>query len=191
VRGIVSAFSRHLSARKVQFLLRADGHSNRQSAIINGGKRMPNRDPQTDNPGRGRRWANLLLGGGVVASIASFLYPAFRYIIPPEVTESTSRSVVAAKVGGLKPNSGIIFKFGSKPGILIRTREGGYKAFSAVCTHLNCTVQYREDTRQIWCACHNGTYDLEGRNVSGPPPRPLEEFNVNIQGEDIVVTRKA
>ncbi len=153
---------------------------------------MPNFDPaQTDSPVWGRRWANLLLGGGVLASIASFLYPALRYIIPPAVAESTSRSVVAAKVGELKSNTGMIFKFGSKPGILIRTRDGGYKAFSAVCTHLNCTVQYRDDTRQIWCACHNGTYDLEGRNVSGPPPRPLEEFNVNVQGGDIVVTRKA
>jgi len=153
---------------------------------------MPNLDPaQTERPVWGRRLANLLLGGGVLASIASFLYPALRYIIPPPVTESTSRSVVAAKVGELKANSGMIFKFGSKPGILIRTVSGEYKAFSAVCTHLSCTVQYREDTRQIWCACHNGTYDLEGRNVSGPPPRPLEEYNVNIQGEDIMVTRKA
>jgi len=153
---------------------------------------MPNPDPvETESPLRGRRWANLLLGGGVLASVASFLYPALRYIIPPAVAESTSRSVVAAKAGELKNNSGKIFKFGSKPGILIRTREGEYKAFSAVCTHLNCTVQYRDDTRQIWCACHNGTYDLGGRNISGPPPRPLEEFNVNVQGEDIVVARKA
>ena len=153
---------------------------------------MPNPDPvETESPLRGRRWANWLLGGGVLASVASFLYPALRYIIPPAVAESTSRSVVAAKAGELKNNSGKIFKFGSKPGILIRTREGEYKAFSAVCTHLNCTVQYRDDTRQIWCACHNGTYDLGGRNISGPPPRPLEEFNVNLQGEDIVVARKA
>ena len=134
---------------------------------------------------------NLLLGSGVLASIATFIYPAIRYVIPPAVAESLSRSVVAAKVGELKPNTGKIFKFGEKPGILVRTREGEFKAFSAVCTHLNCTVQYRDDLREIWCACHNGLYDLEGRNVSGPPPRPLEAFSVNVQGEDIVVTRKA
>jgi Rieske Fe-S protein len=60
-----------------------------------------------------------------------------------------------------------------------------------VCTDLNCTVQYREDLHQIWCACHNGLYDLAGRNVSGPPPRPLESFEVHVQGEDVVVSRKA
>ena len=139
----------------------------------------------------GRRWVNLLLGSGVVASIISFIYPAMRYIIPPPVAESASRFVVAAKVGELKNNSGKIFKFGSRPGLLVRLADGSYRAFSAVCTHLNCTVQYRSDLREIWCACHNGLYDLEGRNVSGPPPRPLEIFEVHIQGEDVVVTRTA
>jgi Rieske Fe-S protein len=139
----------------------------------------------------GRRWINILLGSGVLASIASFLYPAIRYIIPTQVAESTSRSVVAGKISELKLNTGRIFKFGSKPALLVHTADGEWKAFSAVCTHLNCTVQYREDRHDIWCACHNGVYDLTGRNVSGPPPRPLEEFEVHVQGEDIVVTRNA
>ena len=153
---------------------------------------MENRESakgEAQNPRR--RWVSLLLGSGVVASIASFIYPAIRYIIPPQVAESTSRSVVAAKAGELKNNSGKVFKFGSKPALLIRSPEGEYRAFSAVCTHLNCTVQYREDLHQIWCACHNGLYDASGRNVSGPPPRPLESFEVHVQGEDVVVTRGA
>jgi cytochrome b6-f complex iron-sulfur subunit len=138
-----------------------------------------------------RRWINILLGTGVVASIASFLYPAIRYIIPTQVSESTSRSVVAGNVNELKLNSGKIFKFGSRPALLVHTIDGGWKAFSAVCTHLNCTVQYRADRRDIWCACHNGVYDLTGRNVSGPPPRPLEEYDVHVQGDEVVVTRNA
>ena len=139
----------------------------------------------------GRRWVNLLLGSGVVASIISFIYPALRYIIPPPVAESASRFVVAAKVGELKNNSGKIFKFGSEPALLVHLVDGSYRAFSAVCTHLSCTVQYRSDLREIWCACHNGLYDLEGRNISGPPPRPLEVYQVHVQGEDVVVTRVA
>ncbi len=146
----------------------------------------PREDPQPT-----RRWINIMLGSGVVASVAAFIYPAIRYIIPPPVSESTSRSVVAAKAGELKNNTGKIFKFGSKPALLVRLTDGTYRAFSAVCTHLNCTVQYREDIHEIWCACHNGIYDLEGRNVSGPPPRPLEVFEVHVQGEDVVVSRKA
>jgi len=137
----------------------------------------------------GRRWVNGLLAGGVVTSIISFLYPVIRFVLPAEVAESTKRSVIAAKVGELKRNSGKIFKFGSKPALLLRTANDEWRAFFATCTHLNCTVQYRDDLRQIWCACHNGTYDLQGRNVSGPPPRPLEPLQVSLQGEDVIVTR--
>ena len=139
----------------------------------------------------GRRWVNTLLGTGVVATIASFIYPAIRYVIPPPVSESTNLSVVAAKIGQLKDNTAMVFKFGSEPAILIHTSGGNYRAFTAVCTHLGCTVQYRADLHEIWCPCHNGKYDLHGRNVSGPPPRPLTEYQVHIQGQDVVVLRNA
>jgi Rieske Fe-S protein len=98
---------------------------------------------------------------------------------------------VAAHAGELKPNSGKIFKFGSRAGLLVMTPAGQYKAFSATCTHLNCIVQYREDMQHIWCACHNGQYDLQGKNIAGPPPRPLEEYDVQVKGGDIVVLRRA
>ncbi len=139
----------------------------------------------------GRRWVNLILGAGVLGTIVSFIYPAIRYVIPPPVGESTNLSVVAAKVGELKENAAKVFKFGSTPAILIRTADGNYRAFTAVCTHLGCTVQYRSDLHEIWCPCHNGMYDLQGRNISGPPPRPLAQYQVHIQGEDIVVVRNA
>jgi len=51
-------------------------------------------------------------------------------------------------------------------------------------------VQYRPETQQIWCPCHNGCYDLNGRNVGGPPPRPLPAFDVEVRGQEIYVSRK-
>jgi cytochrome b6-f complex iron-sulfur subunit len=93
-------------------------------------------------------------------------------------------------VGDLKANSSKIFRFGNRPALLLLTAEGEYRALSATCTHLSCTVQYRSDLREIWCACHNGMYDLNGRNISGPPPRPLEVFQVHVRGEEVVVSRK-
>jgi cytochrome b6-f complex iron-sulfur subunit len=132
-----------------------------------------------------------LLGGGILASIASFVYPVFRFMMPPQVAEAAVNEVSAGKVADLKPNSGKIIKFGSKPVLLVRVNETEWKAFSAVCTHLNCTVQYKPEANDIWCACHNGTYDLNGRVVSGPPPRALEEFAVHVRGEEVVVERRA
>ena len=132
---------------------------------------------------------NWFLGGSLAATCASVLYPVLRYLVPPDVPEAETSRTVAGREGDLKPNEGRVFAFGSRPAILVRTQEGEYRAFSATCTHLNCTVQYRADLKQIWCACHNGLYDLNGKNVGGPPPRPLESYQVNVANGDIVVSK--
>jgi len=137
-----------------------------------------------------RRVIGIFLGSGLLASFASFIYPVLRYLVPPAVADLGGDEIVAAKLTELKPNSGKIFRFGNRPGLLIYTASGEYRAMSAVCTHLSCTVQYRDDLRQVWCACHNGKYDLNGRNVSGPPPRPLEAFEVQVRGDEIFVRRR-
>jgi cytochrome b6-f complex iron-sulfur subunit len=143
-------------------------------------------DPQGPNR---RRFLDYLLGTSAFATLGAIIYPIFRFMSPPQVIESAESSVVAAKLTEIPINSGKIFKFGNKPGILVRTATGEFKACSAVCTHLECIVQYRPDTKQIWCACHNGQYNLSGKNIGGPPPRPLEEYKVNTRGDDVVVTK--
>jgi cytochrome b6-f complex iron-sulfur subunit len=142
-------------------------------------------------PGRfdRRGFLDSLLGAGFVSTIVAMAYPVWRFLIPPASGEPVTQSVVAAQAAQVKPNTGMLFKFGSRPGLLIRTQEGELQAFNAVCTHLDCTVQYKADTSQIWCACHNGLYDLSGNVVSGPPPRPLERLVVNQRGQDVVVSR--
>lgn len=145
---------------------------------------------QDDRSGR-RGLIQVLLGTGFAGSIISFLYPAIKFMMPPDVAEPTEREVKAANVNDLPPNSGRVFKFGNRPGLLVHTEQGEWRAFSAICTHLNCTVQYRNDLHQVWCACHNGLFDLSGRVVSGPPPEPLREFTVNLRGEDVMVSDRA
>jgi len=120
------------------------------------------------------------------------IYPVSRYIMPPESGEASVSSVVLSlKPTDLAPGTGQIFKFGTRPGIIIRTPEGQIRAFSAICTHLSCTVQFREDIGHIWCACHNGHFDLNGRNIAGPPPAPLTPFEVKVRGDQILVSRGA
>lgn len=136
-----------------------------------------------------RKFLNVLLGVGGVGGIFAIFYPLLSFLIPPKTAEPTVNSVKAGMSKDFPSNSSNIIKFGKKPVILIKTDEGNFKAFSATCTHLDCIVQYKNDTKQIWCACHNGTYDLSGRNVSGPPPRPLEEYEVKIIKDEIVITK--
>jgi len=147
---------------------------------------MTNTDPK--DPGR-RNFLDYLLGTSAFATIAAIVYPIIKFMVPPEVVEAQQNSVVVGKAAEFTNNSGKIFKFGSKPGIIIRTETGDLKAFSASCTHLSCIVQYDPAAKQIICACHNGKYDLTGKNVAGPPPRPLDEFTVNVKGDDVTVTR--
>jgi Rieske Fe-S protein len=138
-----------------------------------------------------RSLLDLLLSGSLLSLAAAVLYPVWRYVTPPHVNESVTASVVAAKVNEIAPNTGKVFRFGSRPGILVRTASGEFRAFTAVCTHLQCTVQYRADLERIWCACHNGQFDVSGKNVAGPPPRPLDPYDVTVKGEDVIVSLRA
>jgi cytochrome b6-f complex iron-sulfur subunit len=137
-----------------------------------------------------RDFLQWLLAGGVTAFLAAVLYPILAYLNPPKQAEVEVSSVKAGKLSEMKRESGKIIKFGTKPVILIRTANDEVRAFSATCTHLDCTVQFRKDFGMIWCACHNGKYDLNGRNISGPPPRPLDEFRVVVQGDEILISKK-
>jgi Rieske Fe-S protein len=139
-----------------------------------------------------RNFLNWFLGTTAGAFLVAVLYPLSRYLIPPKAQESTAKTVtLSIKPADVKVNSGEIFRFGNQPAILIRTPANDLKAFSAVCTHLSCIVQYRSDISHVWCACHNGHYDLNGKNLSGPPPRPLDEYTVNVKGDQIVVSKTA
>jgi cytochrome b6-f complex iron-sulfur subunit len=136
-----------------------------------------------------KRFVDWLLGTSAGGFVAAVFYPVIRYIIPPELPESAVNSVTLSfPPSDMPANSGRIFKFGNKPGILVETPSGELRAFSAICTHLDCTVQFREDLGHIWCACHNGHYDLNGINIAGPPPRPLDRSDVNVRGNQIVVS---
>lgn len=127
---------------------------------------------------------------GLFGWLGSIFYPIARYLVPPKIPEANISSLQVGSVDDFSTGSGTIFRFGRIPGILIRLKTGQFKAFAATCTHLSCIVQFRDDLNQIWCACHNGRFDLTGRNVAGPPPRPLEEFDVNLEGNEVWVTKR-
>ncbi|MDH3222548.1 MAG: Rieske (2Fe-2S) protein [Gemmatimonadota bacterium] len=146
-------------------------------------------DSGATEPNR-RRFVDRLLGVTTFGMFGAILHPVLRYLYPPPASEASVNTVtLPMRASDIPANSGRIFKFGDRPGILVRTPGGELRAFSARCTHLNCTVQYREDISQIWCACHNGLFDLNGGNAGGPPPAPLESYVVRVRGEEVVVTR--
>jgi Rieske Fe-S protein len=147
-----------------------------------------------------RRFLNWFLGVSSTALLASILYPVLRFISPPEVPEATTNQVEAGATNDpeLLERGFKIVRFGSEPVILIRVAETDFRAFSATCTHLDCIVEYHREHEGgplIWCNCHNGQFNLQGLNIGGPPPRPLEPFKVDLvsqgagQVTKIVVSR--
>jgi Rieske Fe-S protein len=136
-----------------------------------------------------RKIAFWIFGGGFIGSLISFLYPVIRFLNPPAVSEASVNEVVDGKVQDLRPNSGKIVKFGTQPVLLVRLTQSDWRAFSAICTHLGCIVQYDGERKLIWCACHNGQYDLNGKVISGPPPAPLKELTVHWRGHEVVISR--
>jgi Rieske Fe-S protein len=138
-----------------------------------------------------RDFLKYVLGGGLVAWIGSVLYPVFAFLIPPKQGDVEVSNVMVGKLSEIERDSGMIVRFGNKPVILVRLDSGELRAFDGTCTHLDCTVQYRKDMGVIWCACHNGKYDLSGRNIAGPPPRPLDEYKVVTKEDEIFVSKSA
>lgn len=140
-----------------------------------------------------RGFLELLLGGGALATLGAIIYPVVTYLYPPATRE--------AKLSQLKlpfgrediesdPKKAKYFKYGRDLGIIFATESGELKALTATCTHLDCTVQHRPDLGIIWCSCHNGRYDTDGGNISGPPPAPLASYKVNVVDGAIFVSRE-
>ncbi len=129
-----------------------------------------------------RRFLEWLLATSAGSLLAAVLYPLARFLSPPEIPEAPTQQVDAGPVNDpeLLAKGFKIVRFGSQPVILVRVAEKEYRAFSAVCTHLDCIVTYRSELDLIWCWCHNGVYNLTGRNIGGPPPRPLAPFKVQV-----------
>lgn len=140
---------------------------------------------------------NWFLGTSVGALAVSVLYPVLRFVSPPHIPESTAQQVEAGSTNDplLLEKGFKILRFGNEPVILLRAGPDDYRAFAATCTHLDCIVEFHEKEKRIWCNCHNGEYDLQGRQIAGPPPKPLATFAVALidqgpaQPRKIVVSR--
>lgn len=122
-------------------------------------------------------------------------YPIYRYLEPKEGEGEAHTKVGSVNLGEankIPKGSGQNFRFGSTPAIITHTEDGEFHAFKAVCTHLGCTVQFRQDKQDIWCACHGGCYDAgSGKNIAGPPPKPLDKLKVAIENGNLVVSEGA
>ncbi|MBI5166619.1 MAG: ubiquinol-cytochrome c reductase iron-sulfur subunit [candidate division NC10 bacterium] len=143
-------------------------------------------DPK--DPAR-RSLLNWLLGSSVFAFIAATLYPVLRFLYPTsagqafakEWVEVASMAEIPVKVGAKK------VAYANKPVWIIQPFAGDWRAYSAICTHLGCIVNWFPDRQQLISPCHNGIFDINGNVVSGPPPRPLPKYKIEVKGDKVYV----
>jgi Rieske Fe-S protein len=128
-----------------------------------------------------RRFVEWLLGTSAGALGVSVLYPVLRFLDPPRLAEQSVQQVEVGPANDpdLVEKGFKIVRFGNEPVIVVKAGDGDFRAFTATCTHLDCIVEYRPQQGVLFCNCHAGQYDLTGRNIAGPPPRPLTKLAVH------------
>lgn len=70
---------------------------------------------------------------------------------------------------------------------VVRKTDDEVRVFSDICTHLGCRVTWHPDQEHYISPCHDGHFDLLGKVVSGPPPRPLDEFGTKVENGNLFV----
>jgi cytochrome b6-f complex iron-sulfur subunit len=133
----------------------------------------------------------LLVGWGVLSAIP-ILNAVIRYLAPGQSAMAQAESIKFEAFKEIERNSAKIVRFGKEPAIIIHTEAGQYKAFMARCTHLGCVVKYETDSvPHLNCNCHGSVFDLTGKNLAGPAPRPLEPLRVEVEKDALIISRVA
>ncbi len=124
-----------------------------------------------------RSFLDLLLSAGFLAWLASVAYPVLRYLRPLGTAGPGGPiKLKADDLAKLERDHLVILRAGTTKILVFQDANQQVRALDAKCTHEGCTVQYVPGESVVWCACHNGRFDVDGRVLSGPPPRPLKRY---------------
>ena len=142
----------------------------------------------TAHPKTRRHFLDLLLGASVLGWLVSFAYPIIRYLKPLPQTGATGPTrLTREEAGKLEEKKFVIVPVSGQRVIVLQAPDQQLFAFSAKCTHEGCTVTYQPAQSVIWCPCHDGRFDMNGRVVSGPPPQPLMKYDAHRQPDGVIV----
>jgi len=126
--------------------------------------------------------------------------PAVAYIVGPALKKNEAEEWIAlGSASKVEIGTPTLFKTRierqtgwilneSEVSVYVLTEDGReYAAMSNTCTHLGCRVRWIADQDQFFCPCHNATFDKDGQVISGPPPRPLDRYEVKVEDEQLYI----
>ncbi len=129
----------------------------------------------------------LMVAFSAVATVVGVAVPVIGYLWPPKTEAGQAGGRVAvADEEDLPVGKGQVFSVANKPVLVIHTSDG-FRALSAVCTHLGCIVYWDEARKVIACPCHAAFFNTNGAVISGPPPAPLPILRVEVKDGRIYV----
>ena len=137
-------------------------------------------EEKKQNQSRRSFFFNLGIGSFFFVSMGFFLRNMWFYLLPVR-KEKTYHKYLVCKEGEIPVGKAKEITLGSSPVFVVHL-ENEYRVFSGVCTHLGCIVRWEDKEGRFYCPCHKGYFNKTGEVVAGPPPRSLDEFEVEIQG---------
>jgi Rieske Fe-S protein len=122
---------------------------------------------------------------GLVVSYGTGAVYALQFLLPKK-QEIKYRKLLVTSLKQLPRDGSFTFKDLAGREIVLVNTDKGLKAISTNCTHLGCKVYWEPDNVRFFCPCHNGVFDVNGGVVSGPPPRALDSYQVEVDENDNV-----
>jgi len=136
-----------------------------------------------------RSFLDYLIGGSVVISALAVMGSILTYVYPPRKeggAEKAERVEVAPvadlPVGKAKP---VVYQ---GKNVIVMHVQAGLFAVDMKCTHLGCMVEWETDSQTLKCPCHAAFFDYKGTVISGPAPKPLPFYKVEVANDIIYVT---
>ncbi len=143
---------------------------------------------------------------GFVSSVFKFLFhdkttihkkPSFSGIFDPENDSLEAKSGMLNPIinpdgsieissNAIPEGASMIMAVRNRPIIVVHSKKG-FKTFNATCTHLGCMVKWDESANRFICPCHQGQYDENGKVIAGPPPAPLIEHDMSVEGNKVII----
>jgi len=115
--------------------------------------------------------------------IGSYLWPPRRPLEEPMRVEGW---IPVAYTREVPPDSAREFAYGNIPGVVINDR-GEMRAFSLLCSHFGCVVNWLPGRKVFSCPCHGGEFNSNGKAIGGPPEDPLNQFAIDVREDSIYV----
>ncbi|WP_447980129.1 QcrA and Rieske domain-containing protein [Candidatus Nitrospira bockiana] len=138
-----------------------------------------------DDSSRRRFLSQAVMGFGLLFGMGTLGVRFLQFLIPSPKPRQAAPVLIGTE-STMPLGEAVAMDLGGQKIMVLRT-DDGVAAFSRRCTDLGCLVSWSKEREQFVCPCHQGVFDKTGRNVAGPPPRPLDRFQVVKRGEQLYV----